>query len=706
MNLDTLLRPRSIAVLGASERPSIGRTLIESLERFGFPGAVYPINPKYGEILGKPCYASLADLPGDVDAVAFCVGHAHALEHVRLAAQRGVGAVVIFDGGFGEAGPEGRHTQDEIAGICREAGVALCGPNCMGVVNPHDRSMVYLQPLRDPASLPGNVGLVSQSGSICINLLADSRRFGWSHVISSGNEAVVDAAHFIEFLADDPETRVIATFTESVRDPERFVAALDRAADRGKPVVVLKAGKSERTRRAIASHTGGLAGESRAFSAVLRAHRAIEVSDLDEMTEVLAACQGERWPRGRRLFVMTASGGLAELILDLSGSAGVELPGLSPATRAEVERVVGPVSADGNPLDAWGHGDFARNFPHALAVVGQDPGFDAIALCNEGCDDQPIGSPARMLDYARILAEGAKASSKPFYFMTSRPGVFRRDQVAFLKEHGVPIICGTRQGLGAVDRLARWAEPLSPPRAAAAAPGLRLAELAAGRRRPTIHEHDAKRLLAAAGLPVAAERLVSTLDEARDAAAALGYPVVLKVVSDEIPHRAEHGLVAVALRDERDLALAWRRMSERLDALGKRGAADGFLVQEMIAGGVEVLAGVSRDPHFGLTMAFGAGGVLVEALDDVALRALPLRPGDARAMVAETRVARLLAGGRRPPSDVPALCGVLERIADLAWAEREQLAELDVNPILVRAEGRGCVVVDALVVPRADTQGA
>ncbi len=270
--------------------------------------------------------------------------------------------------------------------------------------------------------MPGNVALVSQSGSVCIGLLSDCRRFGWSHVISSGNEAVIDAAAFIEFLADDPATRVIAAFTESVKDPERFVAALDRAADRGKPVVVLKAGKNERTRRAIASHTGGLAGESRVFSAVLRAHRAIEVNDLDELTEVLAACQGERWPRGRRVAIVTASGGQAELILDVAGPAGLELPGLSPATRAEIERVQGPVSADGNPLDAWGHGDFAVNFPHALGVLGSDPAYDAVALCNEGCDDQPIGATARLLDYARIVAEGAKGSAKPFYFMTTRPG--------------------------------------------------------------------------------------------------------------------------------------------------------------------------------------------------------------------------------------------------------------------------------------------
>ena len=408
------------------------------------------------------------------------------------------------------------------------------------------------------------------------------------------------------------------------------------------------------------------------------------------MTEVLACCQGERWPRGRRLAVMTPSGGLAELILDVAGAVGLELPPLSAEARAEVARVVGSVAGDGNPLDAWGHGDFATNFPHVLGVLGRDPGYDAVALCSESYDDQPIGAPARLLEYARILAEAAKGSAKPFYYMTARSGIFRRDQAALLREHGIPVIGGTRQGLGAVDRLARWAEPSPPPRPPSSPAGLRLASLLEGRRRVTVHEHDAKRLLAAAGVPVAGERLVSTLDDARAAAGALGYPVALKVVSDEIPHRSDLGLVAVGLRDAADLGTAWARMSRRLDGLGKRGAAAGFLVQELVSGGLEVFA-----------------GVMIEALDDVAIRPLPIRPGDAQAMVAETRAGALLHGGRKGASaDVDALCRVLEALADLAWTEREWLAELDVNPIVVRERGQGCVVVDALIVPRADAPPA
>src|SRR5258706_1884364 len=292
MRLDRLLRPRSIAIVGASERPSVGRTLVEAIDGIGFRGHFYPVNPRYESLPGRRCSPSVADLPRDVDVVAFCVNHARVLEHMRPAADRGVGAAVIFDGGFAEADAEGRARQEAIAAICREASMALCGPNCMGVISPHVPSLVYIQALHDPTRLAGNVGLISQSGSICIGLLTDCRRFGWSQVISSGNEAVVAAVDFLEYLVDDSATRVIAMFLETVRQPERFVAALDRAADRGKPVVVLKVRRSDRTRRAISSHTGGLAGQARVFSALLRAQRAIETTSMAQPTARSAARDG------------------------------------------------------------------------------------------------------------------------------------------------------------------------------------------------------------------------------------------------------------------------------------------------------------------------------------------------------------------------------------------------------------------------------
>ena len=702
IQLDALLKPRSVAVLGASERPSVGRTIVENLDRIGFPGDVYPINPRYESLLGRRCYRSIEELPEGVDVLAFCVNHERVLEGLRAAAKKRVRAAVAFDAGFAESDDEGRRRQDELIAICREAGIAFCGPNCMGVISPHERSLVYLNALRDPAPLAGNVGLVSQSGSIVIGLLADCRRFGWSRVISTGNEAVIVAADVLEYLIDDPATRMIAMFLESVRQPDRFVAALDRAADRGKPVVVLKVGRSERARRAITSHTGGLAGESRVIEAILRAHRAIEVHDMDEMTETLAAGQGARRPAGRRIGVVTNSGGHTELILDVAARVGLELPPLSPASRAEAARVIGAIGGDGNPLDAWGNGDFETNVPHALRTLAADPDIDAVVWCTDSADGSPLGTPQRFMAYATMLVEGAKTSAKPFYLMGTRPGIFRRDQHEMLSAHGIALIGGTRQGLRAIDRLARQAVPRAPLRPPPARPMPSLAALAGGRTRRTIHEHDAKRLLAQAGLPVVREHLCATREAALDAAGALGYPVALKLVADGVPHRSDLGLVAVGIRDGHELGQAWdRMMAVRATTLASVAIA-GLVVQQMVSEGIEVLAGVTHDRDFGPLLAFGLGGVAAEALDRIALRPLPLRVGDVETMVAEVPAATtLLAGFRgRPPADVDALHRCLEALADYAWADRAAVAELDVNPIKVLPRGRGCVVVDALIVPR------
>jgi acetate---CoA ligase (ADP-forming) len=698
-----------VAVLGASERPSVGRTIVENLQRIGFAGEIYPINPRYESLLGLRCYPSIEALPAGVDVVAFCVNHERVIEGLRAGAARGIRAGVAFDAGFAESDETGKRRQEELVAICREAGIAFCGPNCMGVISPHERSLVYLNPLRDPTTLPGNVGLISQSGSIVIGLLADCRRFGFSRVVSTGNEAIIVAADALEYMVDDPATHVIAMFLESVRQPERFMAALDRAAERGKPVVVLKVGRSERARRAITSHTGGLAGESRVFEAVLRAHRAIEVYDMDELTEVLAAGQGARRPAGRRIAVVTNSGGHTELILDVAASVGLELPPLSPATRAEAARVIGSVAGDGNPLDSWGNGDFQTNVPHALKTLGADPDIDAVVWCTDSIDDSPLGTPERFMTYARILVEGAKGSTKPFYLMGTRAGIFRRDQRELLSREGIAMIGGTRQGLRAIDRLARWARPRAPLRPAPTRPLPTLAALGAtGGARRTIHEHDAKRLLAEAGLPVVRETFCATLDEATKAAEAIGYPVVLKLVADEVPHRSDLGLVAAGLRDARELTEAWQRMGAvRAARLGGVPIA-GFVVQPMVREGVEVLAGVTHDAEFGALLAFGLGGVAAEAFGSAVLRALPLRAGEAAAMLAEVPAAAKLLGGFRgaPPADVEALAACLEALADFAWNDRGAIAEIDLNPIKVLPRGQGCVVVDALIVPRAARRGA
>src|SRR6266852_5166623 len=340
----------------------------------------------------------------------------------------------------------------------------------MGILNPTARVTTYKQTVMNPAGLAGNVGFVSQSGSVCIAILSDLRRFGMSLSVSAGNEAVTMTVDYIDYLIDDPNTKAIATFTETVREPERFVAALDRAADAGKPVVVIKVGRTERTQRAITSHTGGLAGSSRVFSELLRAHRAIEVYDLDEMTEVLAVCQGKRWPRGRGISVITGSGGLAEMILDNASALGLELPPLSSDERAEAERVIGRITGDGNPFDAWGNGNYAVNLPHAMSVVDKSERIDAVVYCADTGNEGLLGHPGRVLENVKMLATASEGSSKPYYLMSSRPGVMNLEQVKALREHGLVQIGGTRQGLGALDRVGRYMTAPKPPRSSARRP--------------------------------------------------------------------------------------------------------------------------------------------------------------------------------------------------------------------------------------------
>lgn len=702
MHIDKLVRPGSIAVVGASDRPSLGRIIVESLGRIGFSGAVYPVNPKYQTVMNLTCYPSLDALPQAPDLVAFCVSSSRVEEQLGLAIARGAKAGVIYDGGFAEMGEEGARLQARITSLAKEAGVALCGPNCMGILNPPARATTYKQTVQSTDGLAGNVGLVSQSGSICIGMLSDLRRFGFSLVVSAGNEATVTTAAYLEWLIDDPNTKVIATFTESVREPERYVAALDRAASVGKPVVVLKVGQNERTQRAIATHTGGLAGQSRVFSELLRAHRAIEVRDLDEMTEVLAVAQGKRWPNGPRVSVLTGSGGLAELILDNATAAGLELPPLTPAEREDAERVIGHITGDGNPFDAWGNGNYAANLRHAMSLLNASEQIDAIAYCNDVSNELHLGEPVRVLENVKLLAEGARGTDKPYYLMSTRHGVMNHKQIAALREEGLVMIGGTRPGIGAIDRMGRYVRGLPPVRPSQVEGDCGLSAMLGARAgRRVINERDAKQILKAAGIPVTREVRVTSPAEAARAAREIGYPVVLKAVSDDIPHKTEHGLVAVGLADETALKAAAERMLATIAKLDPKPADAALLVQELVRDGIEVFAGISRDPDFGLSIAFGLGGVDIEVMRDFAIRMLPLREGDAEAMIAETRGAALLKASRgRPAADIAALADCLYALADFAHCNRDSIAEIDLNPIKARAEGRGVIVVDALIVGR------
>jgi acyl-CoA synthetase (NDP forming) len=454
VQIEALFKPKSIAVIGASEKPTPGRRIITSLDRLGFAGRIYPVNPNYAAVLNRPCYASLADLPEAPDVAVFCLGHERVVEAFITGSKRGMKAAVIYDGGFAEHSEAGRERQARITEICRDYDIALCGPNCMGILNLHHRSTTYLQELRDPAGLAGNIGIISHSGGLCVSLLADTRRFGFSHIVSPGNEAAVTVAEFLEYLVADPDTKIVGGFIETIRDKARFAAALDHAHALGKLVVLIRVGKSERVRRAIVTHTGGPAEVPEEIAELCRAHHVIEVQDLVELTETLAAFQVAKPPAGRRIAVITSSGGLAELILDVAVARDLLLPPLSAAQKAQIVDGIGFITGDGNPCDAWGTGAFAANLPKALALFDASPDHDTIVLLRDNFDDQPFDRPETARSYIEIFARAAEHSQKPHYLLTTRPGVMDRGLVAYLREHGVGIVGGLGEGLTAISRLA------------------------------------------------------------------------------------------------------------------------------------------------------------------------------------------------------------------------------------------------------------
>jgi acyl-CoA synthetase (NDP forming) len=410
------------------------------------------------------------------------------------------------------------------------------------------------------------------------------------------------------------------------------------------------------------------------------------------MSEVLAALDGPRRPRGGRIAVATGSGGQAELLLDVADAAGLSLPPLDRESIAEVERVVGPITGDGNPLDCWGNGDVRTNLAHSLDLLGRHPGYDAVALCNEQSDGAPIRMPDTTIT---VLGEAGRKSDKPFYCLNLRAGMMRTQNIDRLRADGVITLGGARQGLLAIDRVGRYEQRRRQAVEAALAPPAGN-PLAAERRR-VINEFDAKRLLAPFGVPVPPEQLVHSADEACAAAERIGWPIVLKAVSDQIAHKTELGLVRLDLRDRGELVAAWEQMSERLRTAAPDATLAGWLVQPMIRDGIEVFLGLRRDPDWGLALAFGLGGIFLEVMRDVALRTLPLEPGDAREMIHETKAAHVLAGVRgAPPADLEALAKCIEALADFGRSGADDLVECDLNPVKVFP--RGCLVLDALIV--------
>lgn len=698
--LARMLRPATIAIVGASDRIGPGLNAWLALQAVGYAGRTYLVNSRRPTLLDRPTYPDLASIPEPLDAVFVAVPRDGVASALRQAAARGAAGAAVLSSGYGEAGPEGVEAQREMAAICAEAGMALCGPNCLGLISFAGSAALWGTTVPDGVAR-GGVAVIAQSGSVGIALLNAGRGFGLAYLITSGNEAVTTAADYLEALADDPDVTAVIAFLEQLRHAQRFIAAARRARALGKPVIVVKSGRSERGRRAVMAHTGAVAGEDAVCEAAFRAAGVMRVNSLDELMEMAALVSAPQpRPAAPGVAVLSPSGGEIALSLDIAESARLELPALPDASR-EIAALLPDFAHAGNPLDLTWAGLYDPALARRCAeLMGGEPAVGALVLLQDAPRGLAEQQATRYANLFRGVAEGARAAGKPLAVVSNLATDFHPAYEAVGREAGVPCLRGTFEGLAAVARYTRWATTPPSQRPAPTAPGSvadarqRLAQAPPGR---AVAEHDARAVLAAYGIAGPREVLTSGEEDAVNAARSLGFPVVLKGLVEGVLHKTEAGLVRVGLRSEGDVRAAAGEIVERAGAAG--GRLLGTLVQEMVAPVAEILVGARVDREFGPVVVVGGGGVLVELYRDVAIRLAPVGEAEARDMLDETRAAALLKGFRgRPVGDIGAVARTAAALSRFIADFRAEVVEVEINPLAVLADGRGASALDCLIV--------
>jgi|HubBroStandDraft_4_1064222.scaffolds.fasta_scaffold00571_12 acyl-CoA synthetase (NDP forming) len=688
--LTPLLAPSSVAIFGASNDPTriSGRSL-RYFREAGYQGALYPINPTRDTVQGLRAYPDLAAVPGRVDFGLIAVPANLAVEAMEACVQKGVRGVVMFTAGFAEIGAEGRALQEKITQIARDSGIRLCGPNCLGLFNMRiGHTPTFSSFLEEGPTPSGPLGMVTQSGAFGTHLLALSARRGiqvgvW---MSTGNEADVAVADGISFLADDPDTKAIACYVEAIQDGKLFAEAVARARTNGKPVILMKVGGSTIGAAAAASHTASLAGSDAVYDAALRQLGVERAKTPEDLVEIAYACTRGRLPSSRRLAVVTMSGGAGVLMADAAEEEGLELTPLAEDSQKEVLSWV-PFAAPRNPVDVTAQ---ALNDPTIL-----DKGFDLLL----GKENFPAmvgffttwASSPQMAEPLFKAVASAAARYPDRYFALSAiasPEMQRR-----YEEAGVGLFEDPWRAVQSIAAATRCAERLATPPLPNPPVPENLPPLPRGR----IAEHEAKRILAGAGIPVLDEVLATNAGEAQDAAAKLGERLVLKIVSPDIPHKTEMGGVMLNV-PATEVSAAYGRLVARVKERAPRAKIDGVLISPMVSGGVEMILGVQNDAVFGPVVMLGLGGIFVEVLRDVTFRIAPFGLEEAHRMIGELRGAAMLQGARgQPPCDVEALAEALSKLSIFVAAQRGQFTSIDVNPLLVRPNGQGAAALDALI---------
>jgi acetate---CoA ligase (ADP-forming) len=694
--INALLRPRAIALVGVSAKGGAGANILRSGQRFGFEVPTWPVNPNATEIEGQRCYGSLAELPDVPDCVIIALPADGVHNVVAQAAALGVRGVYVVSEGFADAASDqGRERQAKLAALARSANIALAGPNCMGVASLRYRFAVTMADIPGAATA-GGVSLVSQSGGLLNSVaeLATNRGVGLNYMISSGNEAVLEMADYIEFLADDEATRVIACIMEGAKNGRRFRAAVENAA-RKKPLVVLKLGRSEFGQRATLAHTGTLAGRHEAFAALFRQNGVALVDSIDALVETAALFDLAPLPQGDRVVMMTVSGGATSLIGDLGEAAGLNFPPIAEATNARIQSILDVERAFGNPLDTVGLPRLRRdgNISAVVQALVEDDGVDVIGLVL-GMRGDGWDSHQELVDR---LAAAAKDAGKPVMVISFMSNSLTRHWRGYAQANGLPLVEDLERGLKAVRHLIDYAAFRRSPERRTLAPAQAISQP----RSLVLTEAQSKAILGAAGLPVTREALARDPVEAVRLAAEIGGAVALKVQSAEIAHKSDIGGVHLGAHTAAEVEAAAGKVLNNARRNCPGATIDGILVQEMVEDGVEIILGMTYDETFGPMVVCGAGGVTVEVFKDAAVLLPPFSADEARAAIRSLKVARLLDGFRGAPArDVDALIECCVRFGDFVAATDGRYAAIDLNPVLVRPRGQGVRIADALMETR------
>ncbi|MCK1388905.1 acetate--CoA ligase family protein [Bradyrhizobium sp. 21] len=689
--IERLIRPRSVAIIGASADPSktSGRP-VSYLLKHGFAGEIYPVNPKVGEIGGRACYPDVASLPDVPDVGIVLLGAERAHIAVRELSKRGAAAAIVLASGFTETGAEGAERQKQLMDAA--GSMRLLGPNTIGLVNLTDNIVLSASGALAMDHFPtGSIGLVSQSGGILGALLsrAAARGVGLSKLVSTSNEADLELADFIDFLADDGATRVIALYIEAIRNPARFREAVLKARRAGKPVVAFKIGRSEAGAKAAVSHTGALAGSDRMYDALFRQLGVIRAKTFEDLLDIPAALSAGRKLSGKRVAILTSTGGAGTIVSDSLGVAGFATPAPDIETAAQLRALQSGSHAmlDRNPIDVTLAGLQPDLLRAAIRILLASPSYDALTII---VGSSAVGSPTLMAD---AIHDCLPMSDKPVIAYVSPHAP---DVASALTRRGVPAYTSAESCAAALDGLLQAAMPEQVQTYGSVQPAVDISDVSSG----SLDEAQAKALFARFGVPVVAEKVVTTSGEAEQAARGFSGRVVLKILSREILHKSDVGGVAVNLTTDAIGGRLTAMADEVALRTGKR--PDQFLVQKMISGGVEIILGMHRDP-LGTGILLGMGGVTAELFKDTTMRLLPPEGGlglaEAQAMARDLVTWPLLDGFRgRPKCDVEALAATIVAFSRMVAQLGDRLTEAEINPVFVLPAGQGVKAADGLVV--------